>query len=337
MSRLHQAVRAIGAPMVALITLAAPSVTHGATWFVNINDTVGPFDGAGWLTAFRFLESALSVAAPGDIIRVADGTYYPSHLPGSSAAGTDRDAHFIWRWGVTIEGGWAGDGADPNLHDPDVYVTIISGNIGNPAVNTDNSRRLIVAEVNDDFFDPIGVAWDHDGKLDGLTFTSSYSDASGKLSALDVQGPAAFYPEVPAYPLVENCIFSQCQSVFTDSLGGGAAVRADTVGGSGPADHLLFRSCDFTQNTSVVPGGAVLIATYNFGALVSFVSCAFESNSSTGTGTHEGCGGAVHFDEGAISASGTSLSEFVSCRFVSNTAEQGGGAIRSKIHGQDFG
>jgi len=337
MKRLRRARRAI-IPRVIPITLAlgAGGAAHGAVWYVNINDAVGPFNGQTWNNAFRFLEDALSNPSlvPGDSIRVADGTYYPSHLQGSSQPGTTRDASFTWRWNVAILGGYAGDGANPDLRDPALYPTIISGNIGDPNLDTDNSRTLVVAEEND-WAEPYSDDWDDDGQLSGVTLRDAFADGSARLGALDLDSPTAQTLIQFAYPRVENCKFIQNSIIETGGSAGGAAARIQGVGGDGVADHLLFVQCEFTGNSAIEPGGAVNVSNDGFGTKASFVSCFFEQNASTGQAEGSGCGGAINYVVFATPLA-DSVSEIVNCRFIGNEAENGGGAISSKVHNEPF-
>jgi len=83
-------------------------------------------DGTSWCSAFNDLSEALDNAVAGDIIRVANGTYLPS-----TVGLTDpREATFHLISGVTLEGGYAGCGADvPDERNVEVYEAILSGDL----------------------------------------------------------------------------------------------------------------------------------------------------------------------------------------------------------------
>ena len=82
--------------------------------YVDANASGPTHNGSTWCNAYLELQPALSVAAAGTTIRVADGVYRPdpSGLP------NPRQATFQVKNGVTLEGGYAGCGApDPNARD----------------------------------------------------------------------------------------------------------------------------------------------------------------------------------------------------------------------------
>ncbi|MDX1421056.1 MAG: hypothetical protein R3181_13910, partial [Rubricoccaceae bacterium] len=75
--------------------LRAPAVLH-----VDADAAPGG-DGASWATAFDDLQDALAVAAPGDEVWVAEGTYKPTDTG-------DRTATFALASGVALYGGFDG-------------------------------------------------------------------------------------------------------------------------------------------------------------------------------------------------------------------------------------
>jgi hypothetical protein len=92
-------------------------------WFVDDDANPGG-DGRSWANAFHDLQNALSVAEPGDAIRVASGIYTPD-------AGTgDRNATFQLIGRVELRGGYAGLGhPEPDLRDATRFVTQLSGDL----------------------------------------------------------------------------------------------------------------------------------------------------------------------------------------------------------------
>jgi len=92
--------------------------------YVDANAGGPTHNGSSWCNAYLELQPALSVAAAGTTIRVADGVYRPdpSGLP------NPRQATFQLKNGVVVEGGYAGCGApDPNARSTDPSATILSG------------------------------------------------------------------------------------------------------------------------------------------------------------------------------------------------------------------
>jgi predicted outer membrane repeat protein len=83
------------------------------------------------------LQSALANVAPGDQIWVADGVYKPTN-------DGDREIYFTIPSGVEIYGGFAGGEAALFERDWLSNPTILSGDIGQEEVKTDNSYNIVV-------------------------------------------------------------------------------------------------------------------------------------------------------------------------------------------------
>ncbi len=125
------------------------------------DDAVLGGDGRSWQTAYRYLQDGLSVAAalveleendqvpdtggrssrsvmqdvpaadPCPVeIRVAQGRYVPDCNEAYPGGSGDRDASFELVGGMVVKGGYAGlTGADPNVCDPELYRTVLSGDL----------------------------------------------------------------------------------------------------------------------------------------------------------------------------------------------------------------
>jgi len=134
------------------------SILAHSRYYVNAN-SAAPTDGLSWDNAFANLQDALAVAVFGDEIWVAQGVYYPDE--GGSQVNNDTNASFTLVDGVTVFGGFDGTESDLNLRNPDINLTILSGDIGQDDVNVDgnfitesisqiinaNSTRIINAEA----------------------------------------------------------------------------------------------------------------------------------------------------------------------------------------------
>lgn len=145
---------------------AAPA---SKTLYVDVNAT-GANNGTTWSNAFVSLQSALTAAADGDTIKVADGIYKPT-------TGTDRSISFMLRENVGIYGGYSGFGATiPDLRMPSLYPTVLSGDIGTVGVKTDNSNIVVTAKHlnGSGFLDGVTMALASDGG-EGLWINSSHS------------------------------------------------------------------------------------------------------------------------------------------------------------------
>ena len=110
-----------------------------STWYVNSLAT-GSNNGQSWANAYTDLQSALTSSQldSGDQIWVARGTYKPT-------SGTERTISFVLKDGVQVYGGFAGTETDLGqrdwLHNP----TTLSGDIGEPDDNSDNTYSVVVS------------------------------------------------------------------------------------------------------------------------------------------------------------------------------------------------
>jgi len=135
---------------------------HPDTVFYVDDDAPPGGDGSTWAAAFGDLRDATDIALPGDEIRVAEGTYKPDRGTG------DEWAAFELVGGLSVYGGYAGYGApDPDERDPRLYEAVLSGDIGTPGVDWDNSRHVVMGS------DAYGVIFD------GFTVTGGYAFAEG--------------------------------------------------------------------------------------------------------------------------------------------------------------
>ncbi len=101
-------------------------------------DATGSNNGTSWTNAYTDLQAALNAATAPAQIWVAAGTYHPT-------AGTDRSISFVLKEGVTVYGGFAGTETTLGQRNWVTNVTNLSGNIGDPALATDNSETVVMA------------------------------------------------------------------------------------------------------------------------------------------------------------------------------------------------
>ena len=106
-----------------------------ATIFVDI-DATGVNNGSSWGNAFTDLQSALAIAGASDEIWVAEGTYLPT-------TDGDRDISFVINNGVQVYGGFEGNEIFLEQRDVEENLTILSGNIGDPSGQNDNSFHVV--------------------------------------------------------------------------------------------------------------------------------------------------------------------------------------------------
>ena len=126
----------LSAGVAILFTLFASAVGAGVL-YVDASAT-GSNDGTSWVNAFTTLPPALAVAGSGDEIWVAAATYKPATV-------SDRTMSIALKNGVGVYGGFDGTETQRNERDPELNVTILSGDIGTPGVSNDNSYHVVTA------------------------------------------------------------------------------------------------------------------------------------------------------------------------------------------------
>ena len=129
-----------------------PPLTTPVVYVSKNAPLISQENGSSWTNAFRELRDALAVVNPTSNnpieIWVARGTYKPT-------AGTDREAAFVLKSGLTIRGGFAGNESVPEARLADGSWTVLNGDIGQPQLNgiDDSASPQNTALASD--FDPL--------------------------------------------------------------------------------------------------------------------------------------------------------------------------------------
>lgn len=286
--------------------LLVAGLTYGSPIFVKSNAS-GANDGTSWTDAFNDLQDAIALAANGDSIWVAQGTYTPT-------SGTDRTATFELKNGVAILGGFSG--SETSLAERDVVgnPTVLSGDIGLQGDDSDNSYNVMT-----------GVYTDTLAVIDGFTVTKGnangtvFDDQSGAAIMFN-PGSATmrnmtFHDNHAAYEggalriqtattVIENSVFTSNSA----SLGG--AVR---IGGGTFIGPILLTDVSFTGNSATDYGGALFVSQNTI-----IKRATFFNNHSDGQG-------------GAACVS-NKQTWFYDCEFTSNSARNGGAIWALRIH-----
>jgi trimeric autotransporter adhesin len=179
-------------------------------------------DGSSWTLAYRDLYHALTNVTATDAREywVAAGTYRPhTGLP------ADRSRSFPVPGGAFLLGGFTGGETRRDQREPATNETILSGDIGQPGNNSDNSQRIVTTATGA-LVDGFTI---RDGNgLDGVLGTFS---GTGIASAGDAT--------------IRNCR-------FLDNRGAGGA--AIWIGGTG-----IVERCEFRGNFSTLGAGALYL------------------------------------------------------------------------------
>jgi hypothetical protein len=139
------------------------------TIYVDANAT-GANDGSSWEDAYKYLQDALTEAGSGDSIWVAQGTYRPDEYTSYPGGTNIRDETF-WLNGVAIYGGFPAGGGQWESRNSSTYKTILSGDIGVPDDNSDNSYSVVMSiDVGPNTI------------LDGFTITAGNASGSNQCS-----------------------------------------------------------------------------------------------------------------------------------------------------------
>ncbi len=314
-------------------------------------------NGSSWRNAVGEVSVALKLARTNPAVKqiwVAKGTYYP--LYGADMTPSGRHNTFLMAEGVSLYGGFAG--TETSLSQRTGIMagnkTILSGDIGTPGQESDNSYHVVTAiginrsvlPSNSPVFDGFIV---EQGNADGegQTFIPGFGGEQYQVnegygggffnhtSLLDVSNVAfennsaryggAFYSNAVNQKVVG--------SVFT---GNRATGKGGAMNISGALD---ISGSSFVTNEAGEDGGAIHTER-NFGLTAD--ACIFSDNiASAGGAVSIGENGTASFsnsgfsgnqartDGGAIAASAGSTASVVSCDFKNNTADRDGGAVAS--------
>ena len=270
--------------------------------YVDHTATAGTNNGRSWANAFIDLQDALSVAASGRQIWVAQGTYFPTSC--SPCTEMDRRTPFNLVSNTEVYGGFNGTETQLAQRDWIANPTIMSGDIGIPIDSTDNSIRVLVAKNTSDKTILDGFIIE-EGNADG---SFGFSSGGGLLIDANNNGLGNIQ--------VRHCTFRN------NYAGGGGGIAIDCV--LGGVCRAVIRDCIFEGNTAslqVVSTGAGIFMQGNSGAQIEpqIINCTFRENFSGNDG-------------GAISMTptgeGSVLATLIdSCLFLDNRAVDRGAAI----------
>ncbi len=313
-----------------LLALALPGAGEGVVFYVNAENTKGPWDGRSWATAFASLQEAIDAAfaAGGGEVWVAKGVYKPT-------SGGERSASFVLKPGVRVYGGFAGGERTRAQRDPGANATILSGDIGRPGDPSDNCYHVLVG-ADDALLDGFVIAngnangTGYDGKGGGMVnyrrgFVLQRTGRPRRGPSAREEQHAGFSPAIinctfsnnfareggaiynydDACPTMANCTFSANRA-----QSGGAIVNRD-------GSNAAIRRCTFASNHATLRGGAIF---NDYGSSPEIEQCVFRNN------TSDGYGGAIYTDD-AASQIGHTSPRIAGCRFENNRARLRGGAV----------
>jgi hypothetical protein len=317
--------------LAALVFGAAGQASAATILYVNGATGNDTHSGTSWGTAFKSLTKALLVAVTGQQVWVAKGIY----TPGTLTTPTDpRSASFTFNPGenIAVYGGFAGTETSLTQRNWVTNVTVLSGNIGNPTLFSDNAYHVVTisAAATLDGFTIRG------GNANGASSPDNggagvLDNQGGTLNNLVITGNAATFYGAGLWSLggskLTNVTISNNKALNTGSSGGGMLI--DDFAAS--LNHVTF------SGNSAYDGGGLF--NYNSAPALSHVTFSGNIASHLGGGMYEyaigqstlvdvifsgnentGGGGGGLF----VSASSPALTNVA---FISNTAFGGGAGM----------
>jgi len=293
------------------------AAAEGAILYVDIGNSSGTENGAGWATAYTSVQDAVDSAVNGDEIWVAAGTY----------TGTGEYVVEMAE-GVALYGGFAGTETERSQRNWTANPTIIDG---------ETQRKVLLGADNaslDGFTITRGGNYIYGGGMyNEGEFLNELSLSISNCSFVNnhaISGGAIYSDSADIE--VTNCTFDQ-----NGGLQGGAVYTMNSA--------PIFTFCIFTDNNAANRGGAMVNQSSD--AVVS--NCQFISNSveyvmnaSTGGAVYnqysrsvftntifrdneaDGFGGAIYTDGSGYAPT------IINCTFRGNEAGDQGGAIFNK-------
>lgn len=272
----------------------------------------GSRDGSSWSNAYGNgqLVVALGAAPKGTSFWLAAGEYQPGRDLQYAVPTDSRKASFRLRDSISLYGGFAGTETDVSQRKPQQYLTVLNGEIGSPATNTDNCFQVVTL-----------INAPH-ALLDGVTVWNGYGDNANTDPVDTLNVPHDTGGGIFAWGggTVANCTVQYCFA----TNGGGI-----TVSGGGEV-----RDCSVSFNTALGTFGAGVNASMD--AVVNNCVISNNNGSTWGGGLYlnnafaNGCtirGNMSKFMGGGIAAFGSARA--TNCLVTGNIAQSGGGIYAS--------
>jgi hypothetical protein len=222
-------------------------------------------------------------------IWVAAGTYKPDCNSADPNGSGNQNATFNLINNIAIYGGFPpGGGAweSRNPNDPN-NETILSGDIGTPDVNTDNSYHVVTSSDTDET-----------AVLDGFTVTGGCGGYDTSFGYYYGGGMCNFYGS----PTITNCTFSK-NSIYNSECGYGGGIY--NYYGNPRITNCTFNENLVWGNDSQGYGGGM----YNRGGNLTIINCAFIRNKAVGASGDRGYGGGLCNESGSLTITNSIFTE----------------------------
>ncbi|MBN1124225.1 MAG: hypothetical protein JXA82_04395 [Sedimentisphaerales bacterium] len=271
----------------------------------------GADDGSSWSDAFTDLQVALDEAQEGDIIWAAQGVYRPAPPEGG------REISFLIDKEIMVKGGYAGLGAsDPDLCDPAMYPSILSGDLnGDDAVPVYLKDLVTMPQRADNSYHVVVIGTgDREIVLDGFVIAGGQAD--GETWKDKLGGGIYGYGSGVHKAIVQNCIlegnmaWAQGGGAYSSSTFQDCIVRSNCAeSGGGLAAGGQVQRCLIEGNFALDAGGGVQVL-----GSPHVIDCMIRANMA-------GSGGGLStvYDDPLVER----------CQFMGNTASNLGGGVYS--------
>jgi predicted outer membrane repeat protein len=319
-------------------------VRAGAQTVIYVDSSrVSNGTGFTWATAYKYLGDALRYThnnAGSYQLWVKKGTYFPVDGTGS----TSRDSSFrITKNGIKVYGGFNGSEVSVGDRNPAANLTVLSGNVGSPTLDKDNSFHVVTVIDVYNAVAPHNI--DASTVIDGFAIREGYAGFVGGTPSFTYQSVTLFtnygagiYIYAGLAGEICSPTISNCRFTVNTAEGRGSAVYND---GSGGVSSPSLTNCVFTGNKG---SAAVVNLAENGGTSNPFIgNCDFLNNlaggmTNLGKGSEcnpfiTGCifkenlsgqGAAIYGDH---KSSGAASGTVVNSLFIGNRASVSGGAI----------
>ena len=192
---------------------ATQMITVTQNIFVDITKAAAPTqNGASWATAYGNLQTALTASSAGVAIWVAKGTY-------KTTATTTRTIYFNIPTDVKVYGGFVGTETMLSQRNFRTNITILSGEIGNLNVATDNSYHVVNMNASS-----------ANTLLDGFTITGGFANFDPSKTVSAAAPPSTSTIETGGGIVVQNAgipIIANCTIVNNAAEAGGGVYVSD--------------------------------------------------------------------------------------------------------------
>lgn len=261
--------------------------------YVDI-DATGANDGRNWTDAFNSLQDAIDLARTCmvDTIWVAEGTYKPSKTSGGNGSNPNsRSNTFYVNFDVVIQGGFQGFETHEFQRDRIAYETILDGNVGSTATNSDNCFTVVLYETCTNV-----------SQLDGFTVRG------GNSNQWNTAGGLGGGIEIGSEPIIRNC------KITENHAGNAGGIEIHSFSGT---SRPAILNCEIVNNSGDVCAG-LMVNAYGGTLEPTIANCSFRGNSALN-------GGALAF----YAYSGVAICDpnMYNCEVWNNSAQIGAALI----------